>query len=132
MKSPEHDQLLKEILADRNLGSLKQSSLGSGLAALRETREARQIRRLAALAIVPALVFLVILASQVFQFQRSAKRSFQPRDTLSQPQGSSVKMITDEELFALFPNRSMALVGKPGHQELVFLDQRRSTRARTQ
>jgi hypothetical protein len=34
-----------------------------------------------------------------------------------------VKIITDEELFSLFPNRSMVLVGQPGHQQLVFLDQ---------
>ena len=32
-----------------------------------------------------------------------------------------VKIISDEELFALFPNRPLALVGKPGHQQLVFL-----------
>jgi len=35
---------------------------------------------------------------------------------------SKVKIITDEELFALFPNRAMALIGSPGHQQLVFLD----------
>jgi hypothetical protein len=35
---------------------------------------------------------------------------------------AKVKIITDEELFALFPNRAMALIGSPGHQQLVFLD----------
>ena len=38
------------------------------------------------------------------------------------PEESGVKMISDEELFALFPGRSLALIGKPGHQQLVFLD----------
>jgi hypothetical protein len=33
-----------------------------------------------------------------------------------------VKIINDEELFALFPNRAMALIGSPGHQQLIFLD----------
>jgi hypothetical protein len=32
------------------------------------------------------------------------------------------EIITDEELFALFPNRALALIGSPGHQQLVFLD----------
>jgi hypothetical protein len=34
-----------------------------------------------------------------------------------------VKFINDEELLALFPGRPLALVGKPGEQQLVFLDQ---------
>jgi hypothetical protein len=34
-----------------------------------------------------------------------------------------VRVISDEELFALFPGRSLALVGPPGHQQLVFLDE---------
>jgi hypothetical protein len=33
-----------------------------------------------------------------------------------------IKVISDEELFALFPRRSLALIGSPGHQKLVFLD----------
>ncbi len=28
---------------------------------------------------------------------------------------------------ALFPNQSVALIGKPGHQEFVFLDGRNET-----
>jgi hypothetical protein len=38
------------------------------------------------------------------------------------PDAAKVKIITDEELFALFPNRALALIGSPGHQQLVFLD----------
>jgi DNA-binding XRE family transcriptional regulator len=38
------------------------------------------------------------------------------------PEKSDPKMLSDEELFALFPGRSLALVGKPGYQQLVFLD----------
>ena len=35
---------------------------------------------------------------------------------------SKVEYITADQLFALFPNRQIALVGKPGHQQLIFLD----------
>jgi len=31
------------------------------------------------------------------------------------------KFISDEELFSLFPGKSIALIGKPGEQQLVFL-----------
>jgi hypothetical protein len=37
--------------------------------------------------------------------------------------GSEVKLINDEELFRLFPGRSLALIGKPGEQKLIFLDE---------
>jgi hypothetical protein len=33
-----------------------------------------------------------------------------------------IKVISDEDLLALFPDRSMALLGPPGQQQLVFLD----------
>ncbi len=33
-------------------------------------------------------------------------------------------IITDEELFDLFPNQAMALVGRPGQQRLVVLGER--------
>lgn len=35
-----------------------------------------------------------------------------------------IRFINDEELFALFPDRPMALIGEPGQQQLVFLDNR--------
>jgi hypothetical protein len=38
--------------------------------------------------------------------------------------GPNVKIMTDDDLFALFPNRLLVLTGKPGAgtQQLVFLD----------
>jgi len=36
---------------------------------------------------------------------------------------SGVKYITTQELFALFPGRPIALIGKPGRQQVIFLDE---------
>jgi hypothetical protein len=33
-----------------------------------------------------------------------------------------VKIIDEKQLFALFPNRSIALIGKPGQERFYFLD----------
>jgi hypothetical protein len=33
-----------------------------------------------------------------------------------------VRFITDNELLALFGDRAVGLIGKPGHQMLVFYD----------
>ena len=38
--------------------------------------------------------------------------------------GTDIRVINDEELFALFPDRPMALVRKNGETSLVFLDER--------
>ena len=56
----------------------------------------------------------------------SIAKATPPGMTHSQPRADAappVKFITDEELLALFPNRSVGLIGKAGHQELVFFDQ---------
>jgi hypothetical protein len=38
-----------------------------------------------------------------------------------------VKYITKKELFALFPNRPIALIGEPGHQQFLLLDESAKT-----
>lgn len=37
--------------------------------------------------------------------------------------GTHIRLVNDEELAALFPGRPLALIGPPGEQQLVFLDQ---------
>jgi hypothetical protein len=125
MNAPDHDKLLNELLAEGELKELRQSSLENGLTALRAARESSRTRRLVVATLIPALVLVVILGSQIIPAFRSGKTNA-ARSAQRAENQSPVKVITDEELFALFPNRPMALVGEPGHQEVVFLDQRGS------
>jgi len=37
--------------------------------------------------------------------------------------GTRIRELSDQELFAFFPDRPLAVVEKGGHQELVFLDE---------
>ena len=122
MNNSEKDQLLKEILEPSDF---RQSSLERGLASIRQRRRRRRTVRACALASLPLLMTLGILFK--WASVSSPRRSSNPSmAAVSSPhvERVEIKFITDEELFALFPNRSLALIGKPGQQQLVFLDER--------
>ena len=121
MTRDDSDRLLSQVLAGQDWENFRQSSLEQGLGAMRQRRRRRRAVQIGVLA---CLLMLGTMAAVFFTAERSPDRRTalptRPVDTVS-PQG--IKMITDEELFALFPNRPLALVGKPGHQQLVFLDE---------
>jgi hypothetical protein len=125
MKSPDENPLLKEILADEALTALRHASLNQGLDALRRARRVRRAARLGTLASVPVLLIVALTLHKPTQEAASpppTPGTQQASIATAPPEASGVKTISDEELFALFPGRSLALIGKPGHQQLVFLD----------
>jgi len=125
MKHPDENPLLKVVLADEQLANLRHASLNQGLDTVRRARRARRAMRVATLALVPLLLIAVFTLHKLTQDttkQPSAQAQRQTSVAIAQPEESGVKIISDEELFALFPGRSLALIGKPGHQQLVVLD----------
>jgi hypothetical protein len=133
MKRPEHDDLLKEILADEGLETFRTSSLDAGLTILRARRRNRNIR-LCILTAAPLLALAAVL------FWRGHPEEVAPRQVMAVApaatnpvlkiypapnvaDGPPIKIITDAELLALFPNRPVGLIGEPGRQRLVFFDQ---------
>ena len=129
MKRHEQDQLLNEILAGEEVTEFRRTSLARTLGAIQ--RRKRRRRLLGASALV-----LPLLLASVLWLNRSAKSPGTPAPVVQAPpagkapaEARSVKFITDEELFALFPDRPMALIGPPGRQQLVFLDKPAARRA---
>src|SRR5262249_25639722 len=125
MNRHEQKQLLTEILVGDELCDFRKASLERGLKALRR----RRFRRQALQACWSACLLLWVVCGFWYSkapapVQKRAK-SGEPRSLgVAAADEGRIKVLSDEELFALFPNRPMALVGKPGHQELVFLDQK--------
>ncbi len=117
MSVSEKEQLMNELFESSELAELRRSSLELGLASLRRRRNRARALRGILIAAVPIALLVVILA------QPAAP----PRAVVAPPTAAtgtkSIKFITDEQLLALFPDRSVALIGKPGQQQLVFLDQ---------
>jgi hypothetical protein len=148
MNSPDENPLLQEILADEKLSAFRRASLDHALAEMRQARQRRRTVRVAGLALLP--LALVALFAWYDSLPESSElrpdgtergvHAASGSDTGDSPERistqdsegvlkqaearapSEVQTITDEELFALFPNRAMALIGPPGRQQLVFLD----------
>src|SRR5262249_31749752 len=125
MKDHEEDPLLKELLGGEELSGFRQDSLKRGLDAVRRARRRRRVVRIG-LAAVPVLLAAALLLRPSPQRQKepvSVTAVSVPAAQPSRNQPAAIRYIGDDELFAMFPGRSIALVGAPGHQELVFLDQ---------
>ena len=131
MKHREEHRLLKEILAGDEPSEFRQVSLDLTLASIRRRRRGRRLAYLSAFSAT-----LVVLAVQIAfgprfkpAVQGAASSSLAGTLPLPAPRAdATVKFINDEQLLALFPDRSVALIGKPGHQRLVFLDGREESR----
>ena len=125
MKGAQQNELLRDLLTEPELEELKQTSLHNGLAALRARQQRRRAARALVLGALPVVLVCAVLIRQGIRIWPSRVKQMQGNSfTAAQsPQESGVKLINDDELFALFPGRSLALVGPPGHQELLFLDQ---------
>jgi hypothetical protein len=124
MKRTEQDQLLESILSGPDLVEFRQTTLEHGLMQLRTQRLRRRVLRLAFACLAAGLVIPVFLGIRSTENRR--ERVEEKSTAMAAPSSavqSQVQFITDEQLFALFPNRHMALIGKPGEQQLVFLDQ---------
>jgi len=119
MKHDNRDELLDELLAGKELEDFRQASLQRGLALIRRRRRDREFGRIAAMVILPVLLALVLWTNHsIVQIPQSTFVSGHRPKAVE----SKVRLINDDELLALFPNRARAIIGSPGHQQLVFLD----------
>src|ERR1017187_3894727 len=112
MKRFEQERLLREILEDGEAANLRAASLAGGGDYLRRRRRRNQIAQVCATAMLSGLLIFGLvfhLASRPAAGPPGAGQASAPRT-----EAAKVKIITDEELFALFPNRAMALIGRPG------------------
>lgn len=134
MNSDPKDTLLKELLSGRELEELRASTLNHGLDLARRRRRYRRATRMSGLA---AFVFAaVVLVSMLVR----TTPTVDPRIMVDHPGTAAtdlaatappvpsrelpgLRRLTDDQLLALFPGRPVALIGPPGDQKLVFLDQ---------
>jgi len=134
MKTSKLGPLLDELLAGQEAAPYCASSLEQMLAAAQRCQRRRRVRRLVAYAALPVAL---ALACFVARFPGAALRLAANRPspalvattdtalaTAEVTGGAVVRFISDDELLNLFPDRPVALVGAPGLQQLVFLDQR--------
>jgi hypothetical protein len=118
MNHDDQERWLDELVAGEEISEFRRASLDRTLAAVRSRNRRRRAVRAGFLAAVP-VVAAVILFLRMPGIERPKNPEAAPAQRAEAP---AVRQITDEELLALFPGRSLALVGPPGQQRLMFLD----------
>jgi hypothetical protein len=112
MKRSDQDRLLEEAFAGESVERLRAASLAGALSALRARRRRRACVSGAAASFALAVAVFVSIR------HRTPEEAVVPPPA---PKTNAVRIISDEQLLALFPDRSVALIGRPGEQRLVFL-----------
>jgi hypothetical protein len=120
MKRSDQEQLLREILEEGEGTDFRAASLARGLDFLRRRQRRVGMARVCAAGVLAGLLVFGLVWHPALR--PGATRMAVVTASAPPTETGKVKIITDEELFALFPNRAMALIGPPGQQELIFLD----------
>lgn len=124
MKPENQDRLLTDIFVTDESEGFRQESLKCGLSVLRRKRRIRRGLTLVAVATLLCQGFRFInLPDHPHSWSSKSQRLNPPAPKMPKVEMSEIKFIDDEQLLALFPDRSVALIGKPGHQELLFLNE---------
>jgi hypothetical protein len=127
MNRSDQEKLLKEILPSEDMADFQKTSLECGLAGLRRERRRRHIVRASSGVAVLVCLFVGILLKSGHAVRNAQSPVLRAAsDAPSELASHHVDFINDDQLLAFFTNQPVALVGKPGDQRLVFLNESES------
>jgi hypothetical protein len=126
MTDQDKNQLLDGLFGDEDLARLRQASLQRGLQEMRGRRRRALAARVGVMAVPTLLLALLVYAPP---FRPPHPSTTPAAITYSSRPEAKVEFITTDQLYALFPDRPMALLGKPGHQQVIFLDENLTARS---
>jgi hypothetical protein len=117
-KRDRNEELLNELFGET--ASFRDATLEQGLRAVRRTRRRRSVWRAA-----PVFVALILAAVFLARNFRHMVTTAGNRDVASVKvvPGTTIRVLSDDELLAFFKGRPVALVGQPGNQRLVLFDE---------
>jgi len=125
MNCDKHGRLLRDLLHSDELAELRHDSLSRMLVAARQRQRRRRMGRVATMITLSLLLIAGIIsirAPRPPDQPQMPMASAKAAESLPKATSAKVKIISDEGLFALFPDRPMALIGPVGKQRLVFLE----------
>ena len=126
----ETDELWEDLIGDVASDEFRREALAGAMAAVGSRRRRRKAGYIA-FVVLPVLLLLALQLNQN-TFSENPVVMVLPEISegviLSSQQAGEeasemigLKILTDEELFGMFPGRAMALISSQGDQELVFL-----------
>jgi len=117
MNPDEHSTVWRDTVNDAVSPEFAAESLARMLNGARGKRHRRRVTK--------GVASAAFILTAVFLMQRTAPQTPAPQLVEAHPaapRAPEVKMLTDDELFAQFPGRAMALVTTGDTKRLVFLD----------
>jgi hypothetical protein len=125
---PEHDELWNDLLAETAPADFRQASLERTLAAARGHQRRRRVYRAGVITALPcALLIALVLwreGDAMRLRQASGDSPVKPGNPFAATvPGTRIRLITDAELFAMFPDRPVALIGSDEDRQFVLLDE---------
>jgi hypothetical protein len=119
-KSNDCEELLRDVLAE---DELRQATLQRALVEMGRVRRRRRSYRRAVVCI--PLIGLILISTGRNLLEEKKPIPAEPRTARAEQKvpGTSIRIIDDEQLLELFSGRPVALVGPPGHQQLVLFDE---------
>ena len=121
---PDHDELLHEVFFEAVPPAFREASLKHALASVRHRRTVRRVLR--------ATLAIAVVVAVVSRFESAHQDSNDspgritlasaPLPPVKTVPGTKIRLVGDDELLAMFPDRPVALVGPPEHRQFVFLD----------
>lgn len=131
---PDHDELLNEVFSESASDDFRAALLERTLVSACRQRRLRRAGR-----VCGTTVFCVALLAAVFWQTREAATERLTKNGTQSPSapqtevptvpGTSIRLVSDDELLAMFPDRPVALVGPPENQRFVFLDELHGAKA---
>src|SRR5688572_30521462 len=119
MKTPfEPEEFLNDVMSP---DELRTATLECTLAATRRHRQWRRTVRGARVVAACAILATIILREHAPSVPPIATDTLPPALAIQTVPGTNIRLVSDEELLALFPDRPVALVGPPENRHFVFL-----------
>ncbi|MDB6025892.1 MAG: hypothetical protein JWM68_2115 [Verrucomicrobiales bacterium] len=127
MSKPPDDELLNDVFTGEARPEFRAASLECALGAVRQRRRGRRAMNItAALAFVAGLGILLkslTLPDAPMQPILAVNPQSFAKENIKMVPGTHIRVLSDEELVAMFPDRPIALIGPPEHRQLIFLDE---------
>jgi hypothetical protein len=117
-----HSRLLWESGAD----DFRERTLQRALAQVRRVRKRRRVLRAGIMLTTPlCLVFGTWWSLRSTDSAPPVHRAIfsEPKERMETVPGTAIRVLSDEELFALLGNRPIAVIGQSSEQRLVLLDE---------
>jgi hypothetical protein len=120
-KHLEQDELLAEVLAEGASAEFREATLAHGCSLARRRRRNQRFILVSTCLAVPIVLAVTMLLWQTRQTKPAVMAIQKAAPKIIE--GTSIRILTDEELLEFFKGRPTALVGLPGKQQLVLLDE---------